>query len=182
MMKASDDFLNAVLPTRDPGAVSTGVLAQAIRGPKRSETARWIGILSDALAGAAGMPGQYAKAVQQNRQFEMEQERNTLLNDLTRAQAERARMPAGAAAPEPTTLQRNYEWLSRINPAAAQSFLENETTAPPMVMNNPDGTRTLYPRGAIPRQPSGGILKQLPPGVVPYGGGGASPSGSRGFP
>lgn len=84
-----------------------------------------------------------------------------------------------------TALQQNYEYLKSIDPAAAESYLRTQTTAPPIVQQNPDGTKTVYPAGLVPQggapqQPR--VIQQLPPGVKPLGAGGATPSGSRSFP
>ena len=51
----------------------------------------------------------------------------------------------------PTSLQSNYEYLKSLNPALAEQYLESQTTAPPLVIDNGDGTRTVYPAGAIPQ-------------------------------
>lgn len=80
-----------------------------------------------------------------------------------------------------TALQQNYEYLKTINPAAAESYLSAQTTAPPIVQTNADGTKTIYPAGQIPRpgaMPQRQVLQQLPPGVRPIGGGAPSQGGA----
>lgn len=53
---------------------------------------------------------------------------------------------AAAKGPEPTALQRNYEYLKSINPGAADSYLSKETTPMQLVtITNPDGSQDIVP-------------------------------------
>lgn len=54
-------------------------------------------------------------------------------------------------APTPTALQRNYEYLRGARPDLADQYLESQAMAPPLVVPNADGTRTIYPAGSVPR-------------------------------
>lgn len=73
--------------------------------------------------------------------------------------------------PQGTALQQNYEWLMGVNPQAAKSYLDSQTTAPPIVQTNPDGTKTIYPAGQVPRAaPQRQVIQQLPPGAKLMGG------------
>ncbi len=142
------------------------------------------GYLGDALSRMGGGPSIYQQAIQQQHEEQQMQTRSLLADQLERqrwvSQQEWKKANPDPAAP--TNTQRTYEYLKGIRPDLAEQWLTNQTTAPPLVVPNADGTRTLYPGGAIPRataQPQ--VLQQLPPGVKPYTGG-AGPQTPRTFP
>lgn len=124
--------------------------------PQRSGANRIVGIIGDALAGAAGQPGMYA----QNNYARQREERR--LAEM-QAQYERQRGDSWAdfvrrseyerANPKPvnndTVADFNFI-VERLGPEAGKSFLENKTLPPPFVQKNPDGTSTIYPQG-LPR-------------------------------
>lgn len=113
-------------------------------------------------------------------------------------------IPQGGGAPsvlfsgqrKPTALQQNAEYLNTVKPGLGNTYLENQ--ANPLIgidVQGPDGsvTRQFYPRGGVPGglgapgaapppiPPASGLVPQpLPQGYKIRGG--ASPSGSRGFP
>lgn len=153
---------------------------------KRPSTGRMIaGSIGDALQNWSGgrgtfLPGLQAQQEAQRQAAQYQQQRADEYTDWERKQAyQAAHPPAGGG----TALQQNYEYLKTIDPNAAESYLRTQTTAPPIVQTNPDGTKTIYPSGAIPQAgaaPQRQILQQLPPGAVPMGG--APSQGARTFP
>lgn len=146
----------------------------------------WWGVAADALAGAAGRPGPYA-AMQRQRQDEQaqiaaEQRRQAAQYAMWQQQKQWER--ANPAAPQPTEFERTVQaaGITPGTPEYAQIMrqrAENQASAPPMVVTNPDGTRTVYPSGSIPRGP-------MTPPTAPVGKltpmGGAAPQGAGGFP
>jgi hypothetical protein len=101
-----------------------------------STTRRIAGILGDAMLGYAGQPGQYGPMMAQRRMLEEQRgfavqqgktERDGRMQDWY-AQQDYAR--ANPQAPEPTTLQRNYEYLGGINPEIAQDYLAAQARDP----------------------------------------------------
>lgn len=90
------------------------------------------GSIGDALLQMNGMRPQFAPARQQQQimDFQTRQgktERESRMQDWY-AQQDYAR--ANPQAPEPTALQRNYEYLSRINPDIAQDYLASQARDP----------------------------------------------------
>jgi hypothetical protein len=108
-----------------------------------------------------------------------------------------------------TAMQQNYEWLKTQDPVLANQYLHNQAEGSPIVVDNGDGTRTIYPRsqltghagttdvpsaappaeGADPlrSQAEAAIAKGADPAKVwarynEMRKGGASPSGSATFP
>lgn len=153
---------------------------------KRPSTGRMIaGSIGDALQNWSGGRGTFLPGLQQQRemaqrQAQYQQQRADKFADW-KAQADYERLNPKAGGG--TALQQNYEYLKTIDPNAAESYLRTQTTAPPIVQTNPDGTKTIYPSGAIPQAgatPQRQILQQLPPGAVPMGG--APSQGARTFP
>ena len=70
----------------------------------------------------------------------------------------------------PTAMQSNYEYLLRTNPKLAEQYLQNQTTAPPMVVDNGDGTKTVYPAGMIPQAGQQQAPSKPVGGLMPMGG------------
>jgi hypothetical protein len=66
----------------------------------------------------------------------------------------------------PTTMQRNYEWLQQVNPDLAQQYIRNEAEGSPIVASNGDGTFTIVPRsqigGTAPAQQQGEMTATNP--------------------
>jgi hypothetical protein len=46
----------------------------------------------------------------------------------------------------PTAMQQNYEFLNSQDPALGKAYLQRQTSEPPMIANNGDGTFTIIPR------------------------------------
>lgn len=65
---------------------------------------------------------------------------------------------------DPTTLQRDYEFLNSIDPALGQQFLQRRTAEPPMIASNGDGTFTIIPRSQF--APQQGAATAPPPEAV----------------
>jgi hypothetical protein len=58
-------------------------------------------------------------------------------------------------AQDPTSLQRNYEFIKQLNPELAEQYIRGQAEGSPIVQHNADGTMTLYPRSVIAQgQPS----------------------------
>lgn len=89
----------------------------------------------------------------------------------------------------------DYEYIkAHLGPEAADSYLRNIAAGPPMAVDNGDGTKTIYPRGAFGGAPAAGGPA---PGMIKNGYrfkggnpkdqnawepiGGATPSASGGF-
>jgi hypothetical protein len=49
-------------------------------------------------------------------------------------------------AQDPTSMQRNFEFLKQIDPKLADQYLHGQAEGPPIVANNGDGTFTIVPR------------------------------------
>jgi len=76
----------------------------------------------------------------------------------------------------------DYEYIkAHLGPEAADGYLRNIAAGPPMAVENPDGTRTIYPRGAFGGQPAAPIGPALPPGYKIRTPGGPTPSASGTF-
>ncbi len=146
----------------------------------------WWGVAADALAGAAGQPGPFAARQryerQQADQIAAEQRRQAAQYATFVAQKEWER--ANPAAPQPTEFERTVQ-AAGIQPGTPEYLqimrqrAENQASAPPMVVTNPDGTKTIFPTGSIPR--SGGSVPTAPVGKLTPIPGGPMPSASGGF-
>lgn len=90
----------------------------------------------------------------------------------------------GPAGDDRTAFQKDYEYMAQnFGPEVAEQFARTKYEAPPMVVQNPDGTRTIYPAGAIPRGQPTGELPTFSPDDWDKGqpmGGGVS-NGTGGF-
>jgi hypothetical protein len=82
----------------------------------------------------------------------------------------------GAPGNDATTFQKDYQFLQSKDPNLANEYLRNHASGPPLVVDNGDGTKTIYPHGVVG---SGSAIPPPPPGFVIDGG--PSPSGSGGF-
>lgn len=142
---------------------------------------RIAGALGDAFLQNLGHRPIYAQRLDQNAQ-QQQQEQNRLIeqqqykqkreDDFLDYQRKYEFERNNPKASSPTSLQSNYEYLKSINPTQAEQFLKNQTTAPPLVITNSDGTKTVYPAGQIPR---GGAAPTGPVGkLTPVGGGGSN--------
>lgn len=156
--------------------------------PKRSFLDK-LGLVADAFSGNSMNAQQLAaRDDDEYRRYTMDQQRYSpqqVGSNIVRLNPQTGQYETLYSAPQKdgagTALQQNYEYLKTINPAAAESYLAAQTTAPPIVQTNPDGTKTIYPAGQIPRagaMPQRQVIQQLPPGVRPIGGGAPSQGGA----
>ncbi|GAA0729998.1 hypothetical protein [Sphingomonas japonica] len=123
---------------------------------KPNTTQKIFGVLGDSLSIAGGGSPSFGPMLQRQREMAMQQQQAQLerANDYADWQRKQEYQAANPGPQRPTALQQNYEYLKGLNPALAEQFIQNEATAPPVVVQNPDGTRTVYPSGAIPRGPA----------------------------
>lgn len=169
-------------PGEEDGSVIGATLANATK--KKQSTLGQVG--SFILEALTGLPSAEHRQQRDDRELAQYGRKSALLQQLEQAkwqgQQEWERKnpkPAG-----PTNTQSTYEFIKSINPEWGNSYIQNMATAPPLVVPNSDGTRTVYPQGSIPRtaapaQPQ--IIQQLPPGVKPYTPGGAGQQTPRTF-
>jgi len=160
---------DAVVPTYKKPST-----AQLIIGTLGDTLTQWGGGQGSFLPGLARQKAAAAEAAQ------YQQQRADKFTDFQREYDYKAAHPTADAG---TALRQNYEYLKTIDPNAAESYLRTQTTAPPIVQTNPDGTKTIYPAGAVPQAstaPPRQVIQQLPPGAVPMGG--APSQGARTFP
>jgi hypothetical protein len=105
---------------------------------------RIAGIIGDGLSGLAGQPGMYARTLGENRQQQAELQRQ-----LAVAQYQRQN-------PEPTSMQRNYEYLKGIDPTKAETYL-NAQANPQTLMTDPTtGALMFAPKGGMSNTQPGG--------------------------
>lgn len=150
--------------------------------PQRSGI-NWWGVAADALAGAAGRPGPYA-AMMRQRQDEASQiaaEQRRQAEQFAMWQQQKQWERANPVAPAPTEFERTVQaaGIQPGTPEYAQIMrqrAENQASAPPMVVTNPDGTKTVFPAGSIPRGPA--TMPTAPVGkLTPMGGAGSQGPG-----
>lgn len=77
----------------------------------------------------------------------------------------------------------DYQFIAdKLGPAAAEQYLRSIAAGPPVAIENPDGTKTIYPRGAFGGSASPApIGPTLPPGYKIRTPGGPTPSASGTF-
>jgi hypothetical protein len=173
----ADPLMGAALPVAPQQPKKPGFMAPGSKG------AMIAGIIGDTLASVSGGQPIFTMNMMQERQRKQDAEASEA-QWSRRRQGEREdkqwewqnKPPTERAG---TSLMQNYEWLRTVNPALAESFLQSQATAPPVVVTNWDGTKTVYPAGSVPQ----GGVPQAPVGrLTPIEGGpGGSPSGA-GFP
>jgi hypothetical protein len=79
--------------------------SMALAKPSGPDWHRIAGIVGDALSGAAGQPGMYARSLAEGHQQQAELQRQMALGSVDQWQN-----------PDPTSMQRNYEYLKGIDP------------------------------------------------------------------
>jgi len=149
------------------------------------------GMIGDVLMQYGGLQPAFAPAMQQRQQFQRQQELATANRDAER----RAKLEDWvfqqqyeAAHPKPVNNDTvsDFDFIaSKIGPEAANQYLRNIAAGPPMMVENPDGTKTLYPRGALGGGPAAPTAPQttLPPGYKKRPRtGGPTPGASGTFP
>lgn len=112
-----------------------------------------VGNIADGILQSMGQQPVYRQAVQRQRDLQDKQQtlQQTLAGQLALWQAEQKYKADNPAPPTPTALQSNYEWLKANRPDLADRYIQAQTTAPPLVIDNGNGTKTLYPAGTVPR-------------------------------
>ena len=126
-----------------------------------------MGIIADALAGAAGMAPSYAPMLMQRQQ--RQQQRSDSLADYERKRSDewdmwQRQQDYERANPKPINNDtvNDFNFIaSQIGPDAAKSYLQNLADGPPVAVDvaNPDGsvTRQFLPRSSMmSNQPKGG--------------------------
>lgn len=152
--------------------------------PAMKPGVNWLGVLADALAGAAGKQGPYASMLAQQRQMQMEeqtyQHHKADALDMWRQQQE-----YGAAHPKPlapTEYDRALD-AAGIKPGTPE-YVQHMTNFLKM-KENPVWTYTDPATGAIMMGSKGPVQPQTaPPGVTftPIDEGGPPPGAAGGFP
>lgn len=160
---------------------------------KKPSTANLIiGTIGDTLSQLGGGQGTYLPGLarqrelaqraelQRQRQYDPQHVGNSIVRMNPQTGQYETIYSAPSSAAQGTALQQNYEWLKSVNPAAAESYLSAQTTAPPIVQTNPDGTKTIYPAGQVPRAAAPSVPLKPVGRLTPIQGG-AAPNGSRPF-
>lgn len=149
---------NVTTATTDPAQASPA-LADAMPQWKKPSTLQTIaGVIGDSLSqwsGGQALFGQ-TQALRQKAMY-----------DAAMAQREHASKFADwqqqydyeRANPKPVNndTANDYEYIkAHLGPEAADGYLRNAASGPPVAVDNPDGTRTIYPRGAFGGAPAAG--------------------------
>jgi hypothetical protein len=90
------------------------------------------------FAGLAGQPGPYAQSMMQARQQQLEFQRQAALKQFE------------AMNPQPTTMQRNYEYLKQTNPQLAETYLRAEANPMTLMTDPMTGNLRFAPKGGDP--------------------------------
>lgn len=178
-------FASLQAPEASQGVASNfGPLAQAMDAPtlQAKPKVNWLGVLADALAGAAGRQGPYASMLMQQRQQDQEDQRfdrrqqseletqkslylwKQLHETPAPTEYERALAAAGIMPGSPEYIQHMGKYV-QMKESPIWNYTDPATGAIML------GTKSA------PIGPQ--ILDTLPPGATPIGG--PSPSGSGGF-
>lgn len=139
------------------------------------------GSIGDFLLQQAHAQPIFAPAMQDQRREQYEQQQLAAQKDAAWKQwvAQQQYKTDHPDAPTPTAMQNNYDWLKANHPELADQYLQAQTTAPPIVQHNADGTTTLYQAGMVPRSAPQSLGAALPPGWTV---GGAPSQGGATFP
>lgn len=142
------------------GARSPATLAASTPPPQTHPNRRRVfGIIGDALAGFNGQPGLYAEAM--NKRHDLAQQSQL---EQQRWEGQQAYKDAH---PDPTSLQRNAEYLNSVHPGLGDTYLnaEGNPLAAMDVTDPATGARSLrfYPKG------NPGALGGTPQGGPPVG-------------
>lgn len=145
------DGLPGATPMGDPGM---GGFAPAASPPEK-QGINWMGVLSDALAGAIGQPGQYAAGRRQDRQDERklslyQQQRKDSLADY----AAKQQIEAKYKTPTPNDTERDWAFYkANLSPEDFEKWRINNIVDKPRWQMLPDGR--LAQIGGY-QQPKGG--------------------------
>ena len=147
------------------GPMGTTPFAQQPQAPAPAPSFFGQGGVGRGIAGAIGdyllqsqhMQPIYAPAMQQ-RQHYAQQNRMAQQNRQDDNADWLAKQQWELAHPKPqgpTSLQKDAEYYKSIGRNdLAESLLVNHATAPPLVVDNGNGTKTVYPQGTVPRGPA----------------------------
>lgn len=152
-------------------------MAEAV-APKKG--INWLGVLADALAGAAGRPGPYASMMAQQREAQAEEDRYQRHRadsfDMWREQQEY--QAAHPAPRQPSETERMIDALTQMAPDdPRRPYYESAVNKPQAVtVTNPDGSQELrfIRPGQVGQAPARPVGKLTPIG-------GPTPSASGGF-
>jgi hypothetical protein len=118
--------------------------SMALAKPSGPDWHRIAGIIGDGLSGLAGQPGMYARSMN-----EAHQQQSMLDRQMALAQWKMQN-------PDPTSMQRNYEYLKGIDPTKAETYL-NAQANPQTLMTDPTtGALMFAPKGGMPNTSPGG--------------------------
>jgi hypothetical protein len=109
------------------------------RGFLESPTARNVlGSIGDGLLLASGNKPMYWPMQMQGRQQALEFQRQAALKQFE------------AMNPQPTPMQKNYEYLQRMNPALAETYLRAEANPMTLMTDPMTGNLRFMPKGGDP--------------------------------
>lgn len=181
----ADMLAPSTAPTTMPNMAAVAPSTHPEMSPKPIGTGRMIaGYVGDALARWGGGQALFAPIMEQRQRAQQQaaqyqRERTDKFADFQREYDYRAAHPI---APQPTEFERvaqaaGYQPGTPEYIALMKQRAETQASAPPMVVTNPDGTRTIYPSGSIPRGPM--TPPAAPVGkLTPMGGAGSQGPGS----
>jgi hypothetical protein len=115
---------------------------------------RIAGIIGDALGGLAGQPPLYAQ-----QQYAQRHDSEMLQRQMALAQWKMQN-------PDPTPMQRNYEYLKGMRPDLAEQYLRAEANPQTLMTDPATGAVTFQPKGGL--APQAPITKKLPNGQDAY--------------
>jgi hypothetical protein len=175
-------------PAADPWAgyragfvnVPQGPMAQAVAKPK----VNWLGVLADALSGAAGQTPLYTQSLLMQRKQAQEQAQQQAESDreLSRQKALFDYEQANRPPQQSETERLMARYLDPNTPPDEKALIGQQLIKPQAVtVTNPDGSqelRFIYP--GQQQQPK--VFKQLPPGAVPLSDGGPASQAPGNFP
>ena len=138
----------------------------------------WLGVLADALAGAAGREGPYTAQMQAQRKREMDLADDQRRRSLDLADyAKQQQLQQQYAQPKINDTERDFNWFSNLTPA--QRAIYHEMHPQFQAVTNADGTKTIYPMSGGGQQTTPSFSPEDWNGGVPVGGSGL---GQSGFP
>ena len=129
----------------------------------------WLGVLADALAGAAGQPGQYLAGIQAQQQraaalADKQRERSLDMSDWQAKQE----WSIKNAPPKTNDTIEDFNWFKSLSPQDRATY--HELRPQFQAVTNPDGTRTIYPMSGGGQQSAPSFSPEDWNGGVPVGG------------
>lgn len=123
----------------DPGL---GGMVAAPAAPPEKQGINWMGVLSDALAGAIGQPGQYAASRARDRQFERQQSvyQQQRADQMVDWQAKHRFELENPKAPSPNDTERDWAFYkANLSPEEFEKWRVNNIVDKPRWQMLPDG-------------------------------------------